>query len=189
MESYIRPGRVINLFKNAVNCMEGSQFLVHTNRQLVSHKGWEDPFVKTWRAWSFPELTVSPIAVVGELETSLVLKGSQFDCSWHQTHCIYIGKYMLKEVLFSTYPGTICDDSCVERFSFPGGSPKASGRCFIEVVENGFKGNSFPIIIADTSICQELRALESEFEEDVQTTNVIAEEHVNSAGPRSREVV
>ncbi|URE37290.1 Squamosa promoter-binding-like protein [Musa troglodytarum] len=101
-------------------------------------------------------------------------KRLQFDCSRDQ------------EVVCSTYPGTIYDDSCVERFDFPGGSPKAFGRCFIEV-ENGFKGNSFPIIIADTSICQELRTLESEFEEDVQTTNVIAEEHVNSAGPRSRE--
>lgn len=51
-------------------------------------------------------------------------------------------------------------------------------------MENGFKGNSFPIIIADASICQELRALESDLEEDVQTTDVITEEQVNN---RSRE--
>jgi hypothetical protein len=34
-------------------------------------------------------------------------------------------------------------------------------------VENGFKGNSFPIIVASSAICQELRTLESEFEEHI----------------------
>ena len=33
-------------------------------------------------------------------------------------------------------------------------------------VENGFKGNSFPVIIADETICKELRPLESEFDEE-----------------------
>lgn len=59
---------------------------------------------------------------------------------------------------------------------------------FNDQVENGFKGDSFPIIIADASICQELRTLESDFEEDVQTTDIITEEQVNnSVQPRSRE--
>ena len=49
-------------------------------------------------------------------------------------------------------------------------------------VENGFKGNSFPVIIADPTICQELRVLESNFEGD-RTTDVISEDQV---GPRSR---
>lgn len=34
-----------------------------------------------------------------------------------------------------------------------------------EQIENGLKGTSFPIIIADATICQELRLLESEFVE------------------------
>ncbi|URE37292.1 Squamosa promoter-binding-like protein [Musa troglodytarum] len=171
MESYLRPGCVI--------------LSIYLRMQSIA---WEAiRLSKTWRAWSSPELTsVSPVAVVCGQETSLVLKGCNLIVPGTKIHC--------------TYMGTIYDDSCVERFDFPGGSPKAFGRCFIEngprcqltlefhaQVENGFKGNSFPIIIADTSICQELRTLESEFEEDVQTTNVIAEEHVNSAGPRSRE--
>ena len=45
-----------------------------------------------------------------------------------------MGKYMSKEVLCSAYPGTIYDDSCIERFEFPGGYPKSLGRCFIEVI-------------------------------------------------------
>lgn len=54
-------------------------------------------------------------------------------------------------------------------------------------MENGFKGNSFPVIIANDSICEELRALESDFE-DVQTAEAVPEEHVqNSSHPRSRE--
>lgn len=32
-------------------------------------------------------------------------------------------------------------------------------------MENGFRGNSFPVIIADAAICKELRHLESEFDE------------------------
>ncbi|RRT81118.1 hypothetical protein B296_00022571 [Ensete ventricosum] len=59
---------------------------------------------------------------------------------------------------------------------------------FCGQVENGFKGNSFPVIIADDSICRELSVLESDFEEDVQTPDVIPEEEVhNSVLPRSRE--
>lgn len=35
-----------------------------------------------------------------------------------------------------------------------------------EQVENGFRGNSFPLIIADSTICSELRTLESELKEE-----------------------
>jgi Ankyrin repeat len=41
---------------------------------------------------------------------------------------------------------------------------------FIQV-ENGFKGNSFPIIVASSAICQELRTLEAEFEQTTGDTN------------------
>lgn len=49
-----------------------------------------------------------------------------------------MGKYMSKEVLCSAYPGTIYDDSCVERFDFHGGSPNVYGRFFIEVIHLHF---------------------------------------------------
>jgi hypothetical protein len=45
-----------------------------------------------------------------------------------------MGKYLSKEVLSSSYPGTIYDDSGMEIFDFPGDEPPINlGRCFIEV--------------------------------------------------------
>nr|XP_029122793.1 squamosa promoter-binding-like protein 15 isoform X2 [Elaeis guineensis] len=210
MESYIRPGCVVlsvylsmpliawdkleeDLLRRVaslVQCSESEfwrngRFLVRTSRQLVSHKDGKIHLCKSWRTWSAPELTsVSPVAVVGGQETSLVLKGRNLTVPGTKIHCTYMGKYTSKEVLCSAYPGTIYDDSSVETFDFPGGSPKIFGRCFIEV-ENGFKGNSFPVIIADARICQELRVLESEFDEDVQTEDQVQE----NGQPRSREDV
>ena len=57
-------------------------------------------------------------------------------------------------------------------------------------MENGFKGNSFPIIIADATICEELRLLESEFDIEAKASDIISEEHVyDCCWPRSREEV
>lgn len=59
-----------------------------------------------------------------------------------------------------------------------------------EQVENGFKGNSFPLIIADATICKELRLLESEFDDETKDTDIIAEEQAQCLDqPRSREKV
>lgn len=59
-----------------------------------------------------------------------------------------------------------------------------------EQVENGFKGNSFPIIVADATICKELRLLESEFDIESKASDIISEEHVyDSHWPSSREEV
>src|ERR1044072_2030438 len=63
-----------------------------------------------------------------------------------------------------------------------------NASCIYEQVENGFKGNSFPVIIADATICKELQPLESEFYEEEKTCDAIAEEHEYHFGrPRSRE--
>lgn len=49
------------------------------------------------------------------------------------------------------------------------------------------KGNSFPVIIADATICRELRVLESEFEEDATLLNSVSEDQIMKFGqPRSR---
>lgn len=61
--------------------------------------------------------------------------------------------------------------------------------CIYEQVENGFKGSSFPLIIADATICKELRPLESEFDEEEKICDAISEEHEYHFGrPGSREV-
>ena len=43
-------------------------------------------------------------------------------------------------------------------------------------MENGFRGNSFPVIIADSAICKELRHLESVFDE-FRVTDISSESH------------
>lgn len=213
MESYIRPGciilsvyasmpsiawdeleeeflqRVTSLVDNSDSeFWRNGRFLVRTSRQLASHKDGKIRLCKSWKTWGAPEVTsVSPVAVVSGQENSFVLKGRNLTIPGTKIHCTYMGGYTSKEVLGSAHPGTIYDDSSLESFSLPAGLPNAFGRCFIEV-ENGFKGNSFPVIVANSTICQELRALESEFEEELETGDVITEDRPQDSGrPRSRE--
>uniref|UniRef100_J3MUD8 SBP-type domain-containing protein n=1 Tax=Oryza brachyantha TaxID=4533 RepID=J3MUD8_ORYBR len=189
MEGYIRPGCLVlsiylsmptiawdelqeNLLQRVNTLVQGSdldfwrkgRFLVRTDTQLVSYKDGTTRLSKSWRTWNTPELTfVSPIAVVGGRKTSLILKGRNLTIPGTQIHCTNTGKYISKEVLCSAYPGTIYDDSGVETFDLPGEPHLVLGRYFIEV-ENRFRGNSFPVIIANSSVCQELRSLEAELE-------------------------
>ncbi|KAF8377970.1 hypothetical protein HHK36_031359 [Tetracentron sinense] len=215
MESYIRPGCVIlsvyismpsaaweqlqDDLRQRVNLLvhdsdsdfwRSGRFLVHTNRQLASHKDGKIRLCKSWRTWSAPKLiSVSPLAVVGGQETSLLLRGRNLSVPGTKIHCTYMGGYTSKEVSGSAYQGTMYNDISLESFNFAGGPPSVLGRCYIEV-ENGFKGNSFPVIIADATICEELRLLESEFEEDARVGNVISENQIqNFEHPRSREDV
>ncbi|GJN15752.1 hypothetical protein PR202_gb02690 [Eleusine coracana subsp. coracana] len=190
MEGYIRPGCLVlsmylsmppiawdeleeNLLQRVNSLVQSSdvdfwrkgRFLVRTDTQLVSYKDGMTRLSKSWRTWNTPELTfVSPIAVVGGKKTSLVLKGRNLTVPGTQIHCTNTGKYISKEVLCSAYPGTIYDDSGVETFDLPGEPNLILGRCFIEV-ENRFRGNSFPVIVANSSVCQELRNLEIELED------------------------
>ncbi|KAK1287515.1 Squamosa promoter-binding-like protein 15 [Acorus calamus] len=213
MESYIRPGcvilslylsmpslawdefqedllfRVTSLVKNSdSDFWRSGRFLVQTEKQLASHRDGRIRLCKSWRTWSAPELfSVSPLAVVSGQETSLTLRGRNLTVPGTKIHCTYMGSYISKEILGSAYPGTIYDASSLENFSLPDGPPNVLGRCFVEV-ENGFKGNSFPIIIADAAICGELRELESEIEEDIQIADEVSEDHVHDCGrPSTRE--
>ncbi|KAK1314089.1 Squamosa promoter-binding-like protein 15 [Acorus calamus] len=215
IESYIRPGcvilslylsmpslawdefqedllfRVTSLVKNSdSDFWRSGRFLVQTEKQLASHRDGRIRLCKSWRTWSAPELfSVSPLAVVSGQETSLTLRGCNLTVPGTKIHCTYMGSYISKEILGSAYPGMIYDASSLENFSFPGGPPNVLGRCFVEV-ENGFKGNSFPIIIADAPICGELWALESEFEEDIRVADEVSEDHVHDGGgPSTREDV
>ncbi|KAJ6809285.1 squamosa promoter-binding-like protein 15 isoform X2 [Iris pallida] len=212
MESYIRPGCVVlslylsmppiawdeledDLLQRVTSLVQFSdsefwrngRFLVRTCKQLASHKDGKIRLCKSWRTWSAPQLiSVSPVAVVSGQETTLVLRGRNLTIPGTKIHCTYKGGYTSKEVLGSAYPGTIYDDSSMESFNLPGEFSDAFGRCFIEV-ENGFKGNNFPVIIADSTICQEVRALETEFEE-VGTRDVISEDQIqDNRQPSSRE--
>ncbi|KAL5220789.1 hypothetical protein ABZP36_025502 [Zizania latifolia] len=205
MEGYIRPGCLVlsmylsmpaiawdeleeNLLQRVntlVQCSDldfwrKGRFLVRTDTQLVSFKDGTTRLSKSWRTWNTPEVTfVSPIAVVGGRKTSLSLKGRNLTIPGTQIHCTSTGKYISKEVLCSAYPGTIYDDSGVETFDLPGEPHIILGRYFIEV-ENRFKGNSFPVIIANSSVCQELRSLEAELEGS-QFVDISSDDQVHDA--------
>ncbi|XWS24642.1 hypothetical protein CRYUN_Cryun28dG0120000 [Craigia yunnanensis] len=193
MESYIRPGCVVlsvylsmssvdweqlegNLLQY-VNCLlqdsdsdfwRKARFLVHTGRLLASHKDGKIRLCKSWRSWSSPELiSVSPLAIVGGQETSFQLRGRNLTNPGTEIHCANMGGYSSMQISGSAYQGTAYDE-----------------------VENGFKGNSFPIIIADATICEELRLLESEFDIEAKASDIISEEHVyDCRWPRSTEEV
>ncbi|ONM02945.1 SBP-transcription factor16 [Zea mays] len=203
MEGYIRPGCLVlsmylsmpaiawdeleeNLLQRVNSLVQSSdldfwrkgRFLVRTGSKLVSYKAGMTRLSKSWRTWNTPELTfVSPIAVVGGQKISLILKGRNLSIPGTQIHCTSTGKYISKEVLCSAYPGTIYDDSGVETFDLPGQPDFILGRCFIEV-ENRFRGNSFPVIVASSSVCQELRSLEVELE-DSQVLDVSSDGQIH----------
>ncbi|KAJ6351900.1 hypothetical protein OIU76_001173 [Salix suchowensis] len=215
MESYIRPGCVVlsvylsmssaawelferNLLQQVDSLVQDSdsdfwrsgRFLLNTGRQLASYKDGKIRLCKSWKTWSSPELmSVSPVAVVGGQETSLQLKGRNLTSPGTRIHCTYMGGYTSKEITGSTSPGSLYDEINVGGFRIHGPSPGILGRCFIEV-ENGFKVNSFPVIIADAPICKELRLLESEFDEKAEVGDIVSQEQAHDVGqPRSKEEV
>ncbi|KAE8704251.1 Squamosa promoter-binding-like protein 14 [Hibiscus syriacus] len=216
MESYIRPGCVVlsiyvsmssaawehlegNLLQYVYCLLQGSdsdfwrkaRFLLHTgNQQLASHKDGKIRLCKSLRSYSSPELiSASPLAIVGGQETSLLVRGRNLSNPGTKIHCAYMGGYSSIEISGLAYKGATCDEVNMGSFKIQVPSPKALGRCFVEV-ESGFKGNSFPIIIADAAICEELRLLESELDVEANASDIISEEHAyDCRRPRSRESV
>ena len=45
-------------------------------------------------------------------------------------------------------------------------------------MENGFRGNGFPIIVADATICKESRLFEPKFDEEAKGCDVISADQV-----------
>ncbi|KAI4321702.1 hypothetical protein MLD38_035052 [Melastoma candidum] len=199
MESYIRPGCVVlsvyvsmpsasweqlesNFLESLCMLLQSSncdfwrsgRFLVHASRKLASHKDGRIHEFKSGRA-SLPELiSVSPLAVAGGQETSLVLRGRNMNNPETNIYCTLRGGYMALEVNRVNSHASTFDEVVVCNFKVLTDMPTDSGRCFIEV-ENGFRGSSFPVIVADAMICKELRLLESELEEDSPLREVAGE--------------
>lgn len=212
MESYIRPGCVVlsiyvSMSSAAWEQLEESflqrvevliqdydfefwrsgRFSVNIGRQLAVHKDGRIRICKPWSTVSSPELfVVSPLAVVSGQDTSLVLRGRNLSSPGTKIHCTYMGGYSSLDVLRSPDQGSSCDEIKLSEFKVHAAASSALGRCYIEV-ENGVRGNCFPIIIADAKICQELRLLEREFYE-VKVCNVVSDDQAHyGASPRSHE--
>ncbi|XP_047319938.1 squamosa promoter-binding-like protein 15 [Impatiens glandulifera] len=191
MESYIRPGCVVlsiyismssaawdqleeNLVPRVSSLVHHSdtdfwrsgRFLIRTDNQLASYKDGKIRHCKSWRTHRSPELLyVSPLAIIRGKESSLMLKGKNLNTPGTKIHYTHTGGgYSSKEVGELAFHETRQDELSLVNFTINEKSSEAVGRCFIEV-ENGFRGTSFPIIIADAAISEELQTLESEFEE------------------------
>ncbi|GER39303.1 squamosa promoter-binding protein [Striga asiatica] len=186
MESYIRPGCIVlslylsmssftwnqleenflnyveSLVKNAdVGFWGNGRFLVYTKRKMASHKDGKTRLCKSWKAWTTPELiSVSPVAVVAGQETSLLLKGINLATPGTTIHCTHSSGYSVEKVA-SWCQATGQDEIRLSRFKISGAASNLLGRCFIEV-ENSCRSTTFPVIIADNTICQELKLLEPE---------------------------
>ncbi|XP_030527121.2 LOW QUALITY PROTEIN: squamosa promoter-binding-like protein 14 [Rhodamnia argentea] len=205
MESYIRPGCVVlsiylsmssaawehlegNLLQHLQSLVQNldtdfwrsGRFLVHTGNKLASHNEGKLHLCRYWKTCSPELVSVSPLAIVGGQETSLLLRGRNLDNPGTKIHLTYKGGYISKEVTQVSSQGTL-DEITVGAFKIDAGLPNAFSRCFIEV-ENGFKGNIFPVIVADAKICKELRLLESELEEEPRSRDVSPEEGNQDSG-------
>ncbi|XP_071712032.1 squamosa promoter-binding-like protein 16 [Rutidosis leptorrhynchoides] len=188
IEGYIRPGCVLlsiylSMPSSSWDHLEGNfiqyinsllqdsgtdfwgtgRFLAHTEKQIASHKDGKVYLFKSLKEWSFPQLiSVSPLAVVAGKETSFLLRGRNLRTPGTKVHCTHSDRCMLEEVTESDNQETSYDE--IRTHSFKICAPRALGRCFIEI-ENGLRGSSFPVIIADVALCQELRLLEADFDE------------------------
>ncbi|XP_042013762.1 squamosa promoter-binding-like protein 14 [Salvia splendens] len=184
MESFIRPGCIVlslylsmplyawdhieeNLFDCVSSLVKGAdvsfwgngRFLVCTERQMASHKDGKIRLYKTLKGFAMPELvSVSPVAVVSGQETSLVLRGRGLTIQGTKVHCTHADGYNIEEVCASMCQDAARDEIILSGFKIDGTS-NMLGRCFVEV-ENSFRGTTFPVIIADKTICYELRLLE-----------------------------
>ncbi|WOH13729.1 hypothetical protein DCAR_0933240 [Daucus carota subsp. sativus] len=215
MESYIRPGCVVlsiyismpssaweqledNLLQNITSLVKDSEdpfwrkgrFLINAGRQLASYQDGKAHLRKATRAWSFPEVvSVSPLAVVGGQETTILLKGRNLSDQYTKVFCTHAVGYKLEETSGSASDDTTYDSITLHNFTVADEAPGVLGRCFIEV-ENGFRGTSFPIIIANATICKELNLLESAFDKVAAPRDAISEESfLDSGRPISREDV
>lgn len=186
MEGYIRPGCVVlsiylSMSSSSWDQLEGNflqyinsllqesgtdfwgsgRFLALTEKKMVSHKDGKVHLFKSLKSWSSPQLlSISPLAIVAGKETSFILKGRNLRTPGTKIYCTHADGCLLEETTESTYQESTYEE--INTCSFTICTPGVRGRCFIEI-ENGFRGTSFPIIIADTTLCQELNLLEAEF--------------------------
>ncbi|KAH9324742.1 hypothetical protein KI387_004920 [Taxus chinensis] len=198
MESYIRPGCVILsvfasmpkvvwdqlrgdlqermkllLFKDCgSDFWKSGRILVQAEQQLVSFKSGKIEFCRSRRSLKAPKiLSVRPIAVVAGEETRLILTGHNLMTPGTK------GKYVSENVVPQDHQvcsATLFNTCSMIEHTFSGGPPDVLGRLFVEV-ERGLKGNSFPVIVADSAICRELRSLEGDI--DIPCEVIVTNKH------------
>ncbi|KAK4782183.1 hypothetical protein SAY86_016285 [Trapa natans] len=209
MESYIRPGCLVlslyismpssdweqleqKLLERLERLVHGSEsnfwksgrFLVQIGQKFAFHSDGNIRILKSWRTSPPQLISVSPLALaVGQENTQLALQGRNLVNHGTRIHCSYMGGYISKEVAELSCEKSGYDEIRIKNSGFDAmvAMPPSLGRCFIEV-ENGFGGNSFPLIIADATICSELRMLESELMEEKNSSREEVLHFLNELG-------
>eukprot|EP00249_Psilotum_nudum_P018571 c26868_g1_i1 orf=481-3978(-) len=124
-------------------------------------------------------LFVQPFAVVMGETVELLVKGHNLQASDTRMICVYRGVHINKKLSFSgeeqrkrkrcIESGQVLssqneeDAQEEETISFQVGPFDGPGRCFIEVERHALGCKPFPVIIADSAICEEICTLEKEF--------------------------
>ncbi|GLJ06773.1 hypothetical protein SUGI_0047840 [Cryptomeria japonica] len=193
MESYIRPGCVIlTVFASMPSAAwdqlrgdlqermklllsrdcsndfwENGRIIVQAEQQFASLNSGKIQLYRSCRSRDAPKiLSVRPIAVVAGEETRLIVTGYNLMVPGTKILCAYQGKYISEEVIPEDHQ--ICSETPINKnapleHKFSGGPANVLGRLFVEV-ERHLKGNSFPVIVADSAICGELRSLEGDMD-------------------------
>ncbi|CAH9145294.1 unnamed protein product [Cuscuta epithymum] len=138
------------------------RFLVRTEKQWASHKDGYIRGRKYRRVWRSPKLIcVSPLAVVVGQEISLTLKGVNLNLPSTKINCTYTGRDRISWGSTTKWQGGACEEIILGNFMINCMPSSILGRFFIEV-EDGIRSTSFPVIVADKAVCEELRCLESD---------------------------
>ncbi|KAL3514911.1 hypothetical protein ACH5RR_027628 [Cinchona calisaya] len=215
MESYIKPGcvvlsvyvsmtlssweqfdkKLLHFVKSLIRDFNTEfwgkgRFLLYTGKHLASHVDGKLHVYKTRRAWCYPELvSVSPLAVVSGQETSLLLRGCNLNLSGIKINCSHTEDYMVKYASGRACHEPDYNEISLCNFKVCTTASSVLGRCFIEV-DNGLRITSFPVIIADKPICQELRLLEYDISKGAKLEDGMSAYDLHGPGrPGSREEV
>nr|AQQ11837.1 squamosa-promoter binding protein-like protein [Bambusa oldhamii] len=105
--------------------------------------------------------SVTPIAVACSSTASFSVKGFNIAQPTTKLLCIFGGKYLIQEAT-----QMLLDDTTMQQgpqcLTFSCSFPSTSGRGFIEVEDCDQSSLSFPFVVAEESVCSEIRMLEHE---------------------------
>lgn len=189
MESYIRPGCVIlTIYLRLPNWMWDEldadpapwiEKLISISIDSFWRTGWVYARVQDRLALSYNGrlmlvspwqpvigdkhqiLTVTPIAVACSSTANFSVKGFNIVQPTTKLLCIFGGKYLIQEAT-----QMLLDDTMMQQgpqcLTFSCSFPSTSGRGFIEVEDCDQSSLSFPFVVAEESVCSEIRMLEHE---------------------------
>ncbi|CAM0881042.1 unnamed protein product [Alopecurus aequalis] len=187
MESYIRPGCVIlTIYLRLPNWMWDKLIVdpapwIENLISISTHGFWETGWlyarvqdhltlscngrlmlVSPWQPVIGDRhqiLSVTPIAAACYSTANFSVRGFNIVQPTTRLFCIFGGKYLIQEAT-----EILCDDTMMPQgpqcLTFSCSFHSTSGRGFIEVEDHDQSSLSFPFVVAEESVCSEIRMLE-----------------------------